>query len=149
MTARALTLDESEPTFDLRGQALEMLHHLRGPAVDPGVDLGPGVIERAIHLISSAIEVPFETRNRVFEALSPRSSDAGLRLDGDRAMHVVFEPPTRQHDHADHERIDPEAVPSSTHPSAPIVLRRTVAMRHRRQAANGHPSQGHEGQRRS
>jgi len=61
MTARALTLDDSEPTFDLRGQTLEMLHHLRCPAVDLGVDLGPGVFERAIHLISSVIELSFET----------------------------------------------------------------------------------------
>jgi hypothetical protein len=107
------------------------------------------VIDRTIQLISSAIEVPFETRNRVFEALIAHNSGPLIRVDHDRAMHAVFEPPTRQHDRTDHKRKDPEPIPSSTHPSAPIVLGRTVTVRHCREAAHGGTGHGHEGQRRS
>jgi hypothetical protein len=122
---------------------------MRRPAVDLCIDLIPRAIECAIHLVSSAIELPFETRNRVFETLSPGDSGPLIRFDYDCAVHVVFEPPARQYDHADHERIHPEPAPSSTHPSAPIVVSWTVALHHRRQAANGHSGHGDEGQRRS
>jgi hypothetical protein len=144
VSARNLAPDISELALDVCGQAFQVLGHPRGTAIELSVESGRAVVDRSIDLIANAVELSFETRNRVLETLSVRNNRVHIGIDDNRAMHVVFETAARQDDEADHERIHPEAMPPATSPSARIAVPVGSARGHRRQATNGDTDESNE-----
>jgi hypothetical protein len=125
------------------GAFVELSRHLVGAVIDLPVDLRRTVSESPVDLIARAIELAFEPRHGLIQALAAVFGGdwAIVRIDDDRRVDVLFHSAAHQHHHRDGKQDRPKSRRAPTVAPARIVTARPATRRHSSEATHRHASQ--------